>query len=222
MSDLPIEIRDKREQEWYWSNNHFLDFYGETLGSHCVAVYSVLCRYANNNTQECFPSMETIAKKSGLKSRKTVSKAISLLEFYDIISVEKRSGDGGKRLNNIYQLNHSRVWTPISEKAPVEVQSESEPKPVKVSGVEVVVLPEWLNVEAWTAWEEHRKQIKKKLTPLSMKLQLKILSTDIANHVEIINRSISSGWTGLFPLKGKAIASNIQKSPEGKYSHMSK
>lgn len=75
--------------------------------------------------------------------------------------------------------------------------------------------PIWLNLKAWAAWEQHRKEIKRKLTPTSTRLQLKFLEEHKENHTQIIKNSITNGWTGLFPLKDrkpqKYIEPNLDK-----------
>lgn len=65
-------------------------------------------------------------------------------------------------------------------------------------------LPNWLNKEAWGEWVAYRKERGKKLTPMSIKKQLKDLEKNKADQVEIINNSIRNGWTGLFALKKTA------------------
>jgi hypothetical protein len=58
--------------------------------------------------------------------------------------------------------------------------------------------------EAWQCWEQYRKEKKQKLTPASVKMQIKFLSQfgeEVA--IQIINQSIQNGWTGLFELKNK-------------------
>ncbi|NCD11025.1 MAG: hypothetical protein EOL93_00610 [Epsilonproteobacteria bacterium] len=62
-------------------------------------------------------------------------------------------------------------------------------------------LPTWLNLEAWENWVQHRKEIKKPLTPTSIKQQIKLLEANKSDHVEIIETSISCGYMGLFPIK---------------------
>lgn len=66
---------------------------------------------------------------------------------------------------------------------------------------EEIILPDWLNKKAWDAWVQYRKEIKKTLKPLTVKLQLKLLEENKDNHTAIIKNSITNGWTGLFPLK---------------------
>lgn len=64
-------------------------------------------------------------------------------------------------------------------------------------------LPEWLNLEAWNKWVQFRKDIKKKLTPLTIDAQIEMLSNHKEDHIAIIKKSIEKGWTGLFPLGDK-------------------
>lgn len=59
----------------------------------------------------------------------------------------------------------------------------------------------------WGEWEQFRKELKKTVTPSTAKKQLKFLGGRPENEaIEIINQSITNGWTGLFDLKtnGKA------------------
>ena len=56
--------------------------------------------------------------------------------------------------------------------------------------------------EAWTTWLEHRKEIKKPVTPQSAKMTLNKLANMNENQaIESINQSIRNGWTGIFPVK---------------------
>lgn len=64
-------------------------------------------------------------------------------------------------------------------------------------------LPSFLNLKVWNEWIEYRKESKKKLTPLTVKQQLKFLGEHSKDHSAIIERSIQNGWTGLFPLDNK-------------------
>ena len=78
-------------------------------------------------------------------------------------------------------------------------------------------LPDWLDKDAWESWVKHRTEQKKKLTPQTIKLQLKFLESDVKNHRAIIEQSIQNGWMGLFPLKGtapKKQPSNVWKSED--------
>jgi uncharacterized protein YdaU (DUF1376 family) len=63
------------------------------------------------------------------------------------------------------------------------------------------ILPEWLPSEAWAAWCLHRGR---KFTQQQAEFSLRELGKlRAAGHdpTEVIEKSIASGWTGLFPLK---------------------
>jgi len=60
--------------------------------------------------------------------------------------------------------------------------------------------PEFL--KAWEEWNQHRSEIKKKLTPSTKARQLKMLAKyPPATAAAMIEQSICGGWTGLFELK---------------------
>lgn len=69
--------------------------------------------------------------------------------------------------------------------------------------IEEIILPDWLNKNAWNAWVKYRKEIGKTLKPSTIHFQLKFLGKYIPDHTQIIRNSITNGWTGLFPLKEK-------------------
>lgn len=70
-------------------------------------------------------------------------------------------------------------------------------------------LPEWLNLNAWEEWKQYKKERKQKLTPSTVRHQLKVLEADQEHQVEIINYSIANGYTGLFALKTKPNSKKI-------------
>lgn len=78
-------------------------------------------------------------------------------------------------------------------------------------------LPEWLDQDSWASWVQYRTDVRKKMTPQTVKLQIKFLEKDIKNHKAIIEQSIQNGWTGLFPYKGASKRPDAPKE-EGKYS----
>lgn len=105
-----MEIRDNRAKEWFWLDNEYLNGYAKHLGSTCTVVYISLCRHADNKTQQCFPSMETIAEENGMK-RNAVSRAIKTLEEWNIVSVKKEyDSKSKKRMNNVYTLLAKSEW----------------------------------------------------------------------------------------------------------------
>jgi len=80
-------------------------------------------------------------------------------------------------------------------------------------------LPDWLNRESWANWVQYRTDIRKKLTPQSIKLQIKKLAEDIPHHKQILEQSIQNGWTGLFPIKSDTKRPDAPKEPS-KYKNV--
>lgn len=70
-------------------------------------------------------------------------------------------------------------------------------------------------LEVWNNWIEYRKETKHKLTPSTIKSQLKMLEKFGSNiGSEMINQSIQNGWQGIFELRangnnGKSIEPSI-------------
>jgi hypothetical protein len=61
--------------------------------------------------------------------------------------------------------------------------------------------------EAWTRWQEHRKEIRHALKPTSGAAQLKKLEKfGLAKALASIEESISNGWQGLFEPKPAAVS----------------
>lgn len=104
-----MEIRDNRDKEWFWLDNQYLNGYAKHLGMSCTVVYLSLCRFANNSTQQCFPSMETIAEQNGVH-RATVIRALKKLEEWGIIKIERSKKDDGTQANNVYTLLSKKGW----------------------------------------------------------------------------------------------------------------
>ena len=69
------------------------------------------------------------------------------------------------------------------------------------------VLPDASNVASWRLYVQHRKELKKPLTPLAYKSALKkairFANGDRQKFDDIIQNSISNGWTGIFDTKNK-------------------
>ena len=102
MSQNGIEVRDLRPGGWFRLDNAVIDDHGAELGAYGIAVYCVLCRFADNETQETYPSLATIAGLIGC-SRRTVIRIIPKLEELGLICVEKVRSEHG-------DYDHNRYW----------------------------------------------------------------------------------------------------------------
>lgn len=55
--------------------------------------------------------------------------------------------------------------------------------------------------KAWKDWQQHRREIRHKLTPLTEQRQLRKLEKfPVATAISMIERSIENGWCGLFEI----------------------
>lgn len=99
MNEKPIVVKDVREIGFFQIDNVILDEF-PTLTSRALLVYLVLCRHANNTTQQCCLFRETIATKARI-SREGVVRSIKELCELGLITSERSP----KFSANIYTLN---------------------------------------------------------------------------------------------------------------------
>jgi hypothetical protein len=67
-----------------------------------------------------------------------------------------------------------------------------------------IELPTWLPAETWAEFVQYRKEIKKPLSELATRKNLKLLD-ELRSHgedpVKVIEQSIANGWQGLFAVR---------------------
>lgn len=86
-----IRISDKR-QGVFVVDNVVMNHYGALMGAGGIALYVTLCRFANNHSQECYPSIETIKKGTGM-DKHTIIRQLIRLEKMRLIKSEKKLGE---------------------------------------------------------------------------------------------------------------------------------
>jgi hypothetical protein len=154
----------------------------------------------------------TIHQKKGTSNDYKVK--TSLIGVF--ISAEKLSGDGKNRIPQsekpipISGENQSTppLENPTDKYYSDEVLSTEELKRNKSAknALEDFMLPFGSDQfkDAWELWVQHRKEIKKKLTPTSVKLQFKQLAAkNETEAIAMIKKAIEKGWTGLYELEEK-------------------
>ena len=65
-------VRDRNKKSRFYIDNEFYSLGYAAAVNHLASVYSVLCKYANAETQRCWPSIDTILKETGLTNRRVV------------------------------------------------------------------------------------------------------------------------------------------------------
>jgi DNA-binding transcriptional regulator YhcF (GntR family) len=100
--NMSIQIKDRRKFSYTRIENSVIDNI-EIFDKNDLLCYMVLCRFADNETSECFPSYKTIADKMRV-SVKTAINAIKSLESKGIIHIENRKDSKGGDTSNLYTI----------------------------------------------------------------------------------------------------------------------
>lgn len=85
-------------------DNCIIDDYGVALGIGGIAIYSVLQRYADRTTGQCWPSIATIGNKLGL-SKNSVKKHLQHLSALGLISISPRANAEGSHTSHLYTVH---------------------------------------------------------------------------------------------------------------------
>lgn len=121
------EIRDIRNQPFYWLETNFLDQYGALIKASGIAVYNALARRANQSGT-AYPGIRDIMALTGL-SKRTVQRTLKRLVDVNLIRIERRRTSDGDADTNLY------VLLPIGEPAAQRetlAEMPAEPAPVLV------------------------------------------------------------------------------------------
>ena len=167
------------------------------------------------NCEKIYMSQNTIANQLGIE-RKTVNRVIKLLEEKKYIKTEILPD----RSSLLYIL-YSKAVVPEMDKVVPEtdrgctqngqgvvpkkdtIKKSIKKKILKGKEKGEVDLPNWLDIPTFNAYVEHRKKKKAPMTDHAKQLIIKKLEPYKDKHVEIINKSIENGWTGIFPEDNK-------------------
>jgi phage replication O-like protein O len=153
-------------------------------------------------------------------NKPAVCRAVKKLEQLGIVSIIKK--DNGSAAEYAI-IKDSARWQPLSKKITLSkkiinvIEKDNKPLSKKIPSKEttkerkkdnfVFEIPESLSTPefftAWQEWQEHRKQIRKKLTPLAVKKQFNELEKiGVARAISAIDNSITNGYTGIYEAKG--------------------
>jgi|TARA_R110002096_G_scaffold389497_2_gene583904 hypothetical protein len=171
----------------------------------------VLLALANycDSTGLCWPKVKTLCVDTSLSER-TVRTALRRLDG-DFIGVEKRRGKMGQQASSVYRL---RLGLPAGSDSTLESKPEGNHCLSQQATIACIYKEEpsiepslyrsreQINEAAWREFVQHRKEIKRKLTPGAEKKNRLVLDgLPFDEQQEIVDQAIRSGWTGLFPLK---------------------
>lgn len=105
---------------------------------------------------------------------------------------------------SVIESNDSTIVTPDGHQAGTQrAQGVLERKKERIEEKAPLTLPASLDTpafrETWATWEAHRKSLRKPLTPQAIKGQIADCEKwGLRGAIESIQKSIKSGWSGLF------------------------
>lgn len=209
-------------------------------------VYCHLVRNANKEGIAWTPYRRMI--EITRLSKRTIRRCIESLEVDHklIQKIRKRFGEPCRyRLTAIVPPEGQKAASNSASRAPIEAAPIVPPEhpnsatrapsivppehhkgnPIKgihlrVSNKEEIELPFSSNEfrEAWRDWEQHRREIKKPLTPTSTRKQLEDLSKmSEAESIAAMHRSIANGWQGIFAASSKTKPDHRQAKAAREY-----
>ena len=170
--------------------------------SRCHAEYSIKkwCRLLGLKQKKLISFLELTENQ--LKTKVVYSENIIRIEIPNLLK---------KRDNYTKHLQVPKKPL-VSKDRDKEVDRDKEKKKTKKKK-DVWILPDGIKYEVWERFEKHRSKMSKKsqLTDDARTLNAEVLSKSLGDQEEIVNASIKSGWTGLFPLKKGIGGSNSGK-----------
>lgn len=203
-----------------------------------MAIARLTFGYHTESTRMTYDDMK---EATGL-SKPAISAAIDLIEKRGFFVRGRRSmWSINSKLFLLKEVNESKEMLPnegenskkslpyeSKKSLPSSIKEKKEekdnplppkPKKRKTQKQAAFEIPETLNTPAFTAvWNDfvqHRREIKKPLTPLAAKKQLNILTKwGVARAIAAIDYSIAKGWQGIF--ENKDTYTNGQASSNGR------
>lgn len=119
-------IRDGRRFNFTIIENDIIDDI-ERFDKNDLLCYMVLCRFANNETGECYPSYKTIAEKMRV-GVSTAIKAVKSLIDKGVVEVQQRKNENGGDTSNLYtivNINKDNENKKASTVPPVKANKEN-------------------------------------------------------------------------------------------------
>lgn len=101
--NIAFAVADRRKRGYFNVDNVLVDVYGKHIGPYGIAVYAVLARFANDDS-ECWPGHAAIAERTGMSARQ-VGREVAKLEAMRVIAVTARYDPETKvHSSNLYTL----------------------------------------------------------------------------------------------------------------------
>jgi hypothetical protein len=202
--------------QWAWKQ--------QVTSTQKLILLSLADRASDNHS--CFPSIDRLVSDTGL-NRKTVLSGLKALGAIGLITTKKTKRTSGQYCRNSYQLigvsgretlgpengtRNSKIHVPILPKTTSQNWDSNQPTnlPVlkkerkKKKELSKWEAPDWINMNAWSEYEQHRLEMKKPMSDLARGKAIKpLMGLSLDQQQAVIDKTIQNGWTGLFPVQDK-------------------
>lgn len=186
-------------------------------------VLLALADQANDEGRQCWPSVDTIAGRSG-QGERTVRRALKDLETKGHLTRSHREGTSTQ-----YHVHPCQSGTP-AKSAPLpnttQTPAKLAPKPSRTTNTKKAKaslvnrarakpdfeLPDDIPAEPWAGYVQMRRSIGKPMTPRAKALavaRLSKLAEDGWPPGDVLDNSTMNSWQGLFAPKDKDLANAI-------------
>lgn len=161
-----------------------------------------------------YPSVATLAKKIRMSERNT-HYLLSKLAQTDELSIDRNAGPKGcnvfrvKCLQGVQPVAGGGATGSAKGVQPIAPEPSLNRQRTVNKGFD---LPSWIPQDSWDGWMAVRKSKKAANTPRALRLaisSLEKLRADGESVADVLDQSTLRGWTGLFPVKGRAGRSEI-------------
>ena len=89
----------------------------ETIGKYEKLTYVILCAFASNTDNTCYPSYQTIANKTGCCRRKAISNVDALIKM-GLVEKAKRTNKKCENTSNLFTIKTLAAARRLQEKPP--------------------------------------------------------------------------------------------------------
>lgn len=134
----------------------------------------------------------------------------------------RRNPEKIQEINKLYSkiVGRQSADNPPKKRRKSAVPNLTLPNQPNLTNKEVVVfiLPEWINADSWSSYEEMRKEKKKVPTDRARRLvvkELEKLKAQGHDPNECLNQSTRNGWTDVYPIKSKSSKQFGEKTHAG-------
>lgn len=169
----------------------------------------------------CFPSIASMAKKTRLSDSQARRVVHDLINMGYVQVVGNKNG-GAKGSSRRYKINIKLLTATIDATPSADARGSTDAgddwhgcaeTAIAYASLTVIEpsltikefeLPDWVPIQAWNAYLEHRKKLKKPLTDYSMNLavhKLEKIVDEGHKPADVINETILKGWLTFYAPK---------------------